>query len=73
MVCGVVFPKLSFELFFSLQKHPYIHPVLEVEYLRDTNHVAVIQPYVQQGSLKDMIAKVCCVFIGDCQVMAILN
>ncbi|XP_031549195.1 slowpoke-binding protein-like [Actinia tenebrosa] len=52
--CNKMTKKTLSELF-SLLKHPYIFPVLNVDIMLDHKLVVIIQPYNQAGSLKDLI------------------
>ena len=37
---------------------PYLQPVLEVRYFEDEGQLAIVQPFYEQGSLKDFIYQV---------------
>lgn len=45
------------ELLAAFTPHPFLHRVLEVSYDRDFQHIVIVQEYVSEGSLKDMIYK----------------
>ncbi|CAM1327874.1 Uncharacterised protein g9617 [Pycnogonum litorale] len=49
------------ELFLALQ-HPFIQPVLDIDFrtIKDKNYVITVYPYVKTGSLKDLIFKTRC-------------
>ncbi|XP_065900886.1 probable inactive serine/threonine-protein kinase slob2 [Dysidea avara] len=42
------------QLFFSLQ-HPFVHPIIEVDYMTDKSVVVMISPISARGSMKDFI------------------
>ena len=45
---------MSFFLFY-VQQHPYLFPVIDVDFVFDHGLVMLIQPFRSGGSLKDVI------------------
>ena len=48
-----------YECIYFVFQHPFIHPVIEVDYIVDKSLVVIIAPLSARGSMKDLIHRVC--------------